>query len=177
MGLTGNARITAATAAAAVLGGLATTVHAIAFSNPAQSIGGATLTMIGVIAIALAVIRRWVTDVRDERRILAAAQREAQQERSSYFAAKAALENEQGRLNRDTAAERAALAARMEVERNALHAEFEERRAALISETMTATVLMIHNGKLAPQQQAGGTLIPFPQPERVRPREHGVVGP
>lgn len=163
------------------LGGLATVVHGIIRSNAAHSVGGGFLAVAGLAVLALVAIYRWVTDTRDERRALAAAQREAQGRKDTYLAAQAALENEQGRLNRDVAAERAALDARLKAEREAIAAEFEERRAALIAETMEATLLMVQDGKLAPQPT--GKLIRFPhqqtdhQPERERSREHGVVGP
>lgn len=163
------------------LGGLATVVHGIIRSDPAHSMGGGFLILAGLATLALVAIYHWVTDTRDERRALAATQREAQGRKDTYLAAKAALENEQGRLNRDMAAERAALDARLKAEREAIAADFEERRAVLIAETMEATLLMVQNNKLAPQPSA--KLIQFPhqqaeqQPERTRSRERGVVGP
>lgn len=181
MYLAGGTRNTAAVGAAVTLGGLATVIHGIIHNNPAHSAGGGFLALAGLTVIALVVIRLWVTDTRDERRTLAAAQREAQGRKDTYLAAKAALENERGRLSRDMAAERASLDARLRAEREAVAADFEERRAALIAETMEATLLMVHNGTLTPPPSA--TLIPFPrqqaepQPERGRSREHGVVGP
>lgn len=181
MYLAGRTRNTAAAGAAVTLGGLTTVIHGIISNNPAHSAGGGFLALAGLTVIALTVIHQWITDTRDERRALAAAQREAQGRKDTYLAAKAALENEQGRLNRDMAAERASLAARMKTEREAMAADFEEQRAALIAETMETTLLMVHNGKLVPPPSA--TLIQFPrqqgepQPERGRSREHGVVGP
>lgn len=179
MYLAGSTRNTAATGAAVTLGGLATVIHGIIRNNPAHSAGGGFVALAGLTVIALVVLHQWITDTRDERRALAAAQREAQGRKDTYLAAKAALENEQGRLNRDMAAERANLDARLKAEREAVAADFEERRAALIAETMEATLLMVHNGSLAPQPSAKLIQFPHQQTERQpeRSREHGVVGP
>jgi hypothetical protein len=181
MDLTGGTRNTAAAGATLTLGGVAAILHGIIRNNPTHSMGGGFLALTGLTVIALVVIHQWVTDTTDERRALAAAQREAQARKDTYLAAQAALENEQVRLNRDMAAERAGIAVRFRADREAMAADFEERRASLIAETMQATVLMMRDGKLAPQPSA--KLIPFPhqqaerQPERERSREHGVVGP
>lgn len=142
---------------------------------------GAVVLLAGV-SVTLVVIRRWIVDTTNERRILAAAQRQAEGERSRYFAARAALENEQCRLNRDMNAERQAIAVRLKAERGALQSEFEKGRSALIAETIESTVLMLSSGKPAPGQKPGN-LIPFPSqqqdpaPERERSREHNEVAP
>lgn len=181
MSLTNSARITAATAATTALGGLATTLHGAINDSPARAIGGVGLTMTGLTTIALILIRRWVTDISDDRQALAAAQCEAQQERSSYFALKAALENEQGRLSQDLATERRDLEARLVAERQAMADDFEAKRGNLIAETMEAAVLMMCNGEFAPAATSQGKLIRFPHPERAEARErargHNVVGP
>ena len=167
-----------------MLAGFALTARGVLRSDLDNAVGGTCLTLVAVTTIALACVRRWIVDTREERRILAAAQREAERERSRYFAAQAALENEQGRLNRDMAAERQRIAAQLVKEREAMRIEFEEKRADLIAETMEATVRMFHAGKFAPETAATGQLIHFPKQdpaaqatERARSREHGVVGP
>ncbi|NED73316.1 hypothetical protein G3I51_13385 [Streptomyces sp. SID9944] len=139
--------------------------------------------MIALTGIILTVVHKWVTDTSTERTALGAAQRETQAERTRYIAAQAALENEQARLHRDLAAERAALSESIKAERTALAAEFEERRASLIAETMEATVLMIRDGKFAPDTLPTGQLIRFPrqgapavESHRERSREHGIAG-
>lgn len=179
MGLTGGTRATIATGTGALLAGAAVTLHAVARSNPAQALGGLCLTTVGLALIALLVIHHWFTNTSEERRTLAERTRAAEDEQNRYVSLEAALENEQGRLARDMAAERAALAVRLATEREALRSEFEERRASLIAETMEATVRMYRNGKFAPQPAAKGNLIPFPQqqPERARAHGHNVVGP
>lgn len=140
--------------------------------------------MTALILTSLVLIRRWIVDTSEERRTLAEAQREAQAEKSRYIAAQAALENEQGRLNRDMATEQQRIAGQLIAERKAMFAEFEERKAALIAETMEATFRMFHNGKFAPEETSRQcNLIQFPGqqpeplPERERSRGHGVVGP
>lgn len=162
-----------------MLAGAAVTLHAVARNDPAQALGGLCLTMIALTLIALFFIHRWFTNTSQERRDLAERTRAAEDERNRFVSLKAALENEQGRLARDMAAERAGLAVRLATEREALRSEFEERRASLIAETMEATVLMFRKGKFAPQAASKGNLIPFPQqqPGRERTRGHNVVGP
>ncbi|MGA6223531.1 hypothetical protein ACPESV_24740 [Streptomyces umbrinus] len=173
----------AGTATAGLTGGLAVALYGTLANDLARTLGGTCLTLTALTAIALILIRRWIVDTKDERRILAAAQRQAEGERSRYVAARAALENEQGRLNRDMAAEKQGLAARLHHEREALRGEFEERRAGLIAETMEATVMMVRGGKFDVEKKPSGNLIPFPQQhqsaelQRERSREHGVVGP
>lgn len=183
MDLTGGARATAGAAGTATTGGLVVVLYGTLDDNLARTLAGTCLTLVALTVLALVLIRQWIVDTRDERRILAAAQRQAEGERTRYIASQAALENEQGRLNRDMAAERYALTARLNAEREKLAAEFEERRAALIAETMEVTVRMMRDGKLAPAPSTTGNLIPFPhqhpQPEttRARSREHGVGAP
>lgn len=183
MGITHGARVTTGAAGAAAAGGLAVVLYGTLRDDLARAVGGTAVAFTALTVLALILLHRWIADTSDERRILAATQRESVAERSRYFAAQAALENEQGRLNRDMAAERAALAARLQAEREALAAEFEEQRATLIAETMEATVLMIRDGKLAPDTQTQSKVIQIRerqaqrQLERERSREHGVVGP
>jgi hypothetical protein len=143
-----------------VLGGLAAIVYGILRGDLTRSLGGAALTMPALTFIALIFVRRWVTDTRDERQRLAAAQRYAEGERTRYIAAQAALTNEAGRNRTEMRAERTQLRAQLAAEREAMRAEFEEQRATLVCETMEATVRMFHNGKFAPGTTAArGKLI------------------
>jgi hypothetical protein len=187
MGLAGGTRATAVSAAVFLLGGIAVILHGIIQGDLTRALSGTCLTLPALTLIALVFVRRWVCDTHDERRALAAAQLEAERQRTRYVAAQAALENEQQRLHRDIAAERARIAAQLKAERANLDAEFEERRATLVSETMEATFLMMRSGKLAPDEPRQGKLIHFPKDfpiqepaparQRDRSREHGVVGP
>ncbi|MGY6019524.1 hypothetical protein [Streptomyces spinosirectus] len=183
MDLTSSTRAIAFTAGAGMLGGLAMIVHGLIRNDVTRSVAGACLTIVSLTVIALALIRRWIVDTSEERRILAAAQRVASAERTRYIASQAALANEMGRRNQDLAAERASNAARLKAEREALRAEFEAKRGDLIAETMEATVLMMQHDKLTPGKTTTGTLIQFPhqmaqrQTEQARSREHGVLGP
>lgn len=166
-----------------LLTGLSVTLHGVIRNDLVRAVGGTCLTLTALTAIALVLIRQWIVDTSAERRILASAQKQAEAERTRYFALQAALENEQGRLSRDMAAERSGLAARLHYDREALRSEFEERRAGLIAETMESTVLMMRGGKFDVEQKPSCNLIPFPkqhqtaEPQRERSREHGVVGP
>lgn len=173
---TGGTRATIS-AAAAVLGGLTLTGDGVLTEDLPRVVAGTCLATAALVIAALLLVHRWVVDTADARKALAAAQREAERERSRYFAAQAALENEQGRLNRDMAAARANLAARLAAERQAMEDEFEERRGDVINEAMEATVRMFNRGKFAPDAARAANLIQFPHQERVRAREHGVVGP
>lgn len=183
MDVTGSTRtvVTAATATTAV--GLTVVLYGTIRSDVVRTMGGTCLTLTALATIALVLIRRWTVDTSEERRALGSKLRDAQSEHTRYIALQAALENEQGRLTRDRAAERLADAARLLEERKALREEFEEQRAALIVETMEATWLMFQRLKSSGPAPAPNKVIPFPKPqpqprvERERSREHGVVGP
>lgn len=163
--------------------GLGVVLYGTLRDDLARTLGGTCLALIALTVIALILIRSWIVDTSQERRILGASQREAQRQRDMYFAAQAALEVEQGRLNQDRAAERRADIIRLQAERKAMEQEFEDRRATVIAETMEATILMMRSGDLDPAPSTTGRLIPFPHqqaqphPERARSREKGVVGP
>jgi hypothetical protein len=186
MDLTSGARVTAAAAATAMLGGLSVLLHGITYSDPARAIGGGCLSIVGLMAVSMILLHRWIVDTRDERQALAAAHRAADAERSRYVAAQAALENEQARLITAMNAERRRIATALIAEREALRQEFEEQRATLVCETMEATVMMFRDGKFAPAAAPQrSNLIRFPkempkQPptdEQERSRGRGVVGP
>ncbi|MFJ6566281.1 hypothetical protein ACIQNU_02585 [Streptomyces sp. NPDC091292] len=178
-----GARATTTAGGTILLGGAALTLYGVTSGQAAHSLGGLAGTLVGLTAIILSVIHGWVTDTRSERIILAAVQREAQAERSRYIAAQAALENEQARLNRDAAAERARARAGLAAEREAMKIAFEEERAKLVCETFEAAVQMVRHGQLDDQPVKSEVVIQFPtqQPERSgehsRSRERGVVGP
>lgn len=188
MDLTSGSRATNVAAAVAMLGGLPALLYGILHNDTARSIGGACLIMTALILTSLVSIRSWIVETSDERRILAAAQRQAAEERTRYIAAQAALENEQARLNRDMAGERQRIAAQLIAEREAMRDEFDDHKATLIAETMETTFLMIKGGKFAPEETPQqGNLIQFPKdlpaqghpasPERERSRGHEVGHP
>ncbi|MFD4257783.1 hypothetical protein ACFWR9_09125 [Streptomyces sp. NPDC058534] len=163
--------------------GFAVIVRSTSHDNVAGSIGGACLVMVGLTLAILIFVRRWVCDTRDERRILAATQREAQAERTRYIAAQAGLTNESGRMNREMAAERARVTATLKVEREAMQADFEGTRAKECAEAFRTGAEMERAGVFKKRQQPlRGNLLTFPKqqpeaPEPERTREHGVVGP
>lgn len=179
MDLTSGARTTAIAAVVAMLAGLSAVLYGIAHHDVPRAIGGFTLIVTALTVIGLLVIRGWVTNTAEERRSLAETQRHAERLKDTYLAERAALENERGRLVQDMAAERATLADLLKSERAAMEAEFAERRDDLIAETMEVTFLMHRDGKFAPDPAVIGKLIRFPdqQPQRERPRGHGVVRP
>lgn len=197
MKLGGGAQLTAAAGTALLIGGVSVVAYGIYRDDLTRSTGGAFLAIAALTLLALVAIRRWIVDTRDERRILAASQREAVGERARYQAAQAALENEQGRLYRDLAADRAALNAQIAAERDALHAkvaaereameaEFERARGEISADAMDNMMSWITGGKLRPPERPKDNLIRFPgqaqdqaepQASRERSREHGSVGP
>ena len=173
MDLTSGTRTMASVSAAVMLGGIGLTLHGVWRDQPAHSLAGVVLSMIALTVIILTTVHHWVTDTSTERTALAAAQREAQAERARAFAAQAALENEQGRLYRDLAAERA------------MQQEFEDSRSQLVADAMETLASWVVSGKVCPPTRETGNLIRFPKqqpvqvqtPQRERSREHGVVGP
>lgn len=183
MDLTSGTRTMASIAAGVMLGGIGLILHGVWRDQPTHSLAGVVLSMIALTVTILTVVHHWVTDTSTERTALAAAQREAQAERAKAFAAQAALENEQGRLYRDLAAETAAIRRRLEVDRAAMQQEFEDARSQLAADAMEILASWVVDGKVRPPERETGNLIRFPKqqpvqaPQRERSREHGVVGP
>lgn len=183
MEMSGATRTASATGGVALAGGLAITVQGILRNNLAHVLGGGFLAVTALIIIALALGYHWIVDTRDERRALAAAQRQAVAERSTYIAAQAALENEEGRLKQAIAAERARDKEKLRVERASMAAEFEEKRGELMAETIESFAMMVAGKKFTPVPQ--GKLLRFPDQQatqestttRERSREHGAIGP
>lgn len=185
MGLTASRRATTGIAVVVMVVGFSVVLLGVIQRDLARSLGGACLAVPALNFIVLITIKVAIADTREERRILAAATREAQAERSTYIAAKAALENEQGRLTRDMAAERARIRAKLIADRQALAAEFEEKRNQLVEEAMTTAITLYLKSKRGEHTKAParGAIIQFPtqqgepQPEHARSRGHGVAGP
>lgn len=181
MDLTAGTKATATLAAVVMAVGLTVILYGVGQNDLTWVLGGACLAVPALVLVALVAIKSWITDTREERRLLTEAIREMQGERTRYIALRAALENEQSRLHRDLAHERARSAAKLFAEREAVAAEFEEKRNRLISEAMTEAWMMFLSGKQP--QTAENKVIQFPTqqpaPQRAaeRCREHGVVGP
>jgi hypothetical protein len=161
--------------------GFAVIAYSTRHGNVAGSIGGACLILCALTLIALVLIKRWVCNTSEERRIYGAATQAAQNAHTRYIACQAALENEQGRLNRDMAAERARIAAQLIAEREKMARDFKEERATLAAEAFRTGAEMERAGMLRPEAAQPANLIHFPrdlpQQQREHSREHGVVGP
>lgn len=183
MVLTARTKAAIATAVGLLLAGFAVILRSATLHNPAGSIGGACLVMTGLTLAILIFVRRWICDTRDERRILADTQRQAQAEQGRYLALQAAQVNEMGRLTQERKAERARNAAILTAEREKLRAEFENTRAKELSEAFQTGAEMERAGVFKKRQQpVRGNLLTFPKkqpaaPGAERSREHGVVGP
>lgn len=178
MKFTGGTRTTVTISATALMAGLLACLYGIARNAIPHSLAGLGLIVSSSTAIALAVLRAWILDTRDERRNLAAVQRQAEDRKAMYLAAQAGLENEMGRQARDMAAQRAANAASLVKERELLRIAFEAERLQQSQKAFLLGVQMERSGALKPNEPLPANLIPFPnqQPEHARARE-GVVRP
>lgn len=185
MSLTVGTRTTTRGGAALVAVGLALGILGAVHGDEASAVAGVSLTLLSLTAVVLGFIRRWMTDTRAERAALAKAQERAQEERSSYFALKAANEAEMTRMHRDIIAERASNAAALAAERAAMYAQLERDRFQIETKAFRTGVLFERAGMLEPDAPTPSNIISFPksvetpaaEPQQERSREHGVVGP
>ncbi|MFB7461214.1 hypothetical protein [Streptomyces sp. NPDC056188] len=180
MGLSTSSKATTAAAAGILAIGITVIARGAADDDLSDSICGACLIMMALSTGICVLVRHWVVATGDERRVLAAALRQTQAERTRYIAAQAGLENERSRLSRDMAAERARITATLAAERAQLEADFEEQRAQLAADSFRTGVEMERAGMLKPgRQPVRNNLIQFPErtPERARSREHGGAVP
>jgi hypothetical protein len=156
--------------------GILAILYGVTRNDLPRSLGGACMVVAALAIVSLATIKRWINDVESERGRLGEATHTAQTEAAKYFAAQAGLAAEKARMLRDAEVSRAALAARLKVEREALQDEFEEQRNALIDSTFEKAVLLERSGALKAQQEpvheraVVTQLFPHQQPERVRDR-------
>lgn len=187
MSFTASSKMATAEAIGVLIAGFTVIAYSAGFDHTAGTIAGACLVVCALTLWSLIRIKEWVTNTSHERRTLADATRAADEERNRYVAAKAALEIETSRRQRDMAAERASIEARLTTERAKMRREFEEERATLAADAFRTGVEMERAGMLKPDAPQLGNLIQFPrdlphqQPhphaEQERSREHGVVGP
>lgn len=186
MEFTATCKAASIIAAVILISGFAAIIRSTSHDDVAGSIGGACLVMVALTITICVLVRHWIVNTNTERTGLAAATREAQAQRAFYQAAQCALENEQGRLNRDMAIERAKIAKTLITERAKMTAEFNEERALLAADAFRTGVEMERAGALKRAPQPPANLIPFPKqekpqqasaPQHERSREHGVVGP
>lgn len=182
MDLTAGTRATAVSAAVVMAAGMAVVLYGVAKNDLARSLGGACLTMTAVTLIALVSIRKWTTNTDAARSRLSDATREADNERTRYIAAQAALEVERQRVQRDAASDREQMAVRLASEQAAMQEQFEDDRATLVCETMEQTVLMYRAGAFdPPSQHDRGRVIGFPDrlvqqaAAAERARDHGAT--
>lgn len=184
---TGGRRATTTIAALLLAAGTTTVLYGVVRDDLARSISGACLLMTGLALIILVSVRRWTSDTQAERLRLSDATREADAERMRYVAAQAALEVERQRVQRDAAAERHQLTARLHAERVAMRDTYEDERARLIAESFETAVQLVRAGVLD-EPKGGHTanhakvigLFPTPEmpgAEQHRARERGSVGP
>ncbi|MFD9445015.1 hypothetical protein [Streptomyces sp. NPDC060001] len=180
----GSMQTMAAAGAALLTGGLSVGIHGVVRGDIPHALGGIALGFTGLFVIALVAIRRWICDTSIERRDLAQARREADAEHHTYIAARADLESEMTRLNRDMNTERRRIATALLADRRALEAEFEDKKLQVEGEAFRLGVRMERAGMLKPDEQpAPPNLIQFPKqqpdaaPERERSRGHNEVAP
>ena len=184
MSLTVGRRTTTAAGVALLVMGLALSTHGALTHDAAHAMAGAAVTFVSTTLIALGKIKRWVTDTNAERRALARATLQAEQEQMRFLALQSAGEAEMTRLRHDVAAERAEVAKMLVTERAAMEAALERSRLELQKEAFQTGVRFERAGMLEADPPKGN-LIRFPMqhpevdpvPQRERSREHGVVGP
>lgn len=159
-----SGRRTTATASGAVItAGLAVVLWGVWRNDPARAAGGACLTITALTLVTLVLVKGWVTDTTAERRRLAEAAKQYDDEHSRYIAAQAALEVERDRMRRDVeyATERAA--AQLVAERAKLQSEFDSERNALICATFESAFEILKGGLPAEATTRGRSVIPFPE--------------
>lgn len=188
MSLTSGERSAIAVGAVLLAGSLGVSVQSTLRSDIPRSLTATALVFTALFVIGLVLGRAWITDVREQRRDLAQARRDAESEQRRYLTLRAAMEGEMTRLQRDMNAEMARVAKTLVVERKAMRDEFEERRLEDAKAAFQTGVEMERSGMLKRDEPAvPANLIQFPkqtpgaepQQERSheRSREHGGVAP
>lgn len=154
--------------------GMAVVIHGIITDNAARSAAGASLSITSLTFFALCQVKKWITCTEHERDRQLDAARASNDERTKYIAAQAAMQIERQRMQRDAAAERRQLAARLATEQAAMRARFQEERDTLVCETVEATLRMVREEGLLDNQapEAHAKVIGlFPEPCPARQRE------
>ncbi|MEU0207417.1 hypothetical protein [Streptomyces canus] len=181
MTFTASRKMATAEVISVLIAGFTLIAYSALYDQTAGTIAGACLVISALTLWSLVRIKDWVTNTSQERRTLAEATRAADEVRNRYIAAHAALEIEHSRRNRDMAAERASIEARLTTERTKMRREFEEERATLAADAFRTGVEMERAGMLKPDAPQLGNLIQFPKDlphqQRETAREHGGVAP
>ncbi|MFE3031509.1 hypothetical protein ACFXKY_07660 [Streptomyces canus] len=181
MSFTASSKMATAEAIGVLIAGFTVIAYSARNNHTAGTIAGACLVLCALTLMSLVRIKEWVTNTSQERRTLSDATRAADEERNRYVAAKAALEIETSRRQRDMAAERASIEARLAAERTKMRQEFEKERATLAADAFRTGVEMERAGMLKPGAPHVGNLIQFPKDlptqQRERSREHGASHP
>jgi F0F1-type ATP synthase epsilon subunit len=141
--------------------------YGIVEDHTASAIGGGLAGLTSAALLILAKVRLWTTDTSAEREALAAARREAADERNRYLAAQGAQMAEHDRRMRDLEAERAALHAQLQAKRVRLHQEIDDELASIKIEAYLVGVdhgrRGIHDASFD-QPQPEGQVVQFPGP-------------
>lgn len=158
------------TAVASLAAGLGIAVYGTLNDDLPRTVAGSCLLTIALLLSALLSIRRWIIDAQSERHALARAIRDADDERTRYVAAQAALEMERQRVLRDAAIEREQGLARVKAAQEAMREKFEEERSQLICESLETAVKLVEGGLLEGRPEAAGhaKVIAMPAPTRQR---------
>ncbi|MFD7016029.1 hypothetical protein [Streptomyces sp. NPDC059928] len=154
-----------------VITGLSIAVYGTLNDDLPRTVAGSSLLTIALLLSALLSIRSWIIDAQSERHALARAIRDADDERTRYVAAQAALEMERQRVLRDAAMEREQSLARVKAAQAAMREKFEEERARLICEALETAVKLVEGGLLEDRSEAVGHAKVIAMPSATRQRE------
>lgn len=155
-----------------LVAGIATTTIGLIVGDTSKSASGASITIIGLAALSLILLRRWVTDTSAERSRLAAATTAATNEQARYIAGLAAVDAEHARVRRDATAMARHQVAQLEVERVKLQAEFDADRERISTEAFRTGALMERAGLLKEPQPASVTHLYARRERATLPKDH-----
>ncbi|MEU9000477.1 hypothetical protein [Streptomyces sp. NPDC048551] len=165
----------AAVAGAAMTFSAGVVAYGIADSNITAATGGGLVALAAAAMMSLAKMRAWTVDTSAERRQLAEALRQAQNEETRYVAAQGAQAEEHRRRLRDLEGDRARFEQHLIAAKAALEEQFEANREALIVESMELGIRLYRAGLLkAPAEAAEAKILRLPgqQPTRERAAGH-----
>ncbi|MFJ3173752.1 hypothetical protein ACIPJK_23635 [Streptomyces roseus] len=158
---TTRARMAAAASGAVMAISAGITAYGIVDSSTPAAVGGGLAGLVAAVMMALAKSRAWAINTDAERRHLADARREAENEQTRYVALTVAAAAEHRRCLRDLEGDRAQLKAQTQAAAAAMEQRFEDQREQLIIESMETGIQLYLAGLLNAPEQTPGDVVPF----------------